>query len=393
MNEDLKELAEWLQGTNLESIPTIPPQKRTLMDIMGIRELENPWSDIYKFFLDKDEDHCLGDLFIRCLEDVCKIENEFLSDFNVEREFVLDDKKRIDLLLTDISKRTAIIIENKVNHTLDNALDLYKEKVESKGYKDVKVIVLSLRKIEDLENHKCKPINITHKEYVDCINEYRNKPEFEAKGDAFYIRIMDQFIENVNNVTMKMKIEQEQIDFFYLNYEKAEKVHTMYHQVVENYKDALKNLVFEKYQSKPNKNGWVYLTFKGNEKIKLTIFFLDRIWKNYENGNPYFTIILELQGDVKEKINQLKKDKKLEVYKEKYQNLYFGEKLKWDDCGHFASWDIEINDKNDLKPNEFAEFVKKKIEEDSCGICKLAEEIREFCSKSQSSTNTVSPDN
>ena len=280
-----------------------------------------------------------------------------------------------------------------MNNPKGNDLDSYKKFVIRNRYKDVKVIVLSLH--EKVKTYKC--IYITHIDYVNCI--CKNLPNYEAQGNAYYIDILKQFIENVKNVTME--INAEQIDFLYQYYEEAEKVHTLYQQVVDSYKNALKNLTIKNYTSKFDKNGWVYLTLNGNESIKLTIFFLDRKkyeWKNHEN-KPYFTVILELQGREKDIISAIithKKDKKeeykkLEEIKSRHQ-LYYGEKLNWE-CGHFASWNIEIEDKNDRMPNKFVELVKKEIEEDSCGICKLAEEIKDFCSKLQSSYNTVLSDN
>ena len=70
----------------------------------------------------------MGDLFIRSLEELIGL-NHFLSDFIVKREFVVDDDRRIDLLLYNKNRRRAIIIENKVYHSLNNDLNLYQRSV------------------------------------------------------------------------------------------------------------------------------------------------------------------------------------------------------------------------------------------------------------------------
>ena len=98
------------------------------MDITGVTHHENMWSDIYKFFFHEEESHHLNDLFIRSLEQLLGRE-DFLRDFSVKRECVVDEDKRIDLLLYNESTRNAIIIENKVNHSLDNDLNLYQNSV------------------------------------------------------------------------------------------------------------------------------------------------------------------------------------------------------------------------------------------------------------------------
>ena len=167
------ELQNWLD--DLKKIPTRPPRKRTLMDITGIKHHENLWSDIYQFFFTINEEHLLGDLFIRNLESLISIQPSFLDSFSVTREFSVNEK-RIDLLLCDNRNSRAIIIENKVNHILNNDLNLYYTKVQEKGYSDVIVIVLGLQRY-NLKLYKRankipsdKLFSITHQELMEELN-------------------------------------------------------------------------------------------------------------------------------------------------------------------------------------------------------------------------------
>ena len=149
---DFENLQHWVN-----SIKVIPQPKswdRSLMDITGVTHHENMWSDIYKFFFLENEQHQMGDLFIRSLEELIGL-NHFLSDFTVKREFVVDDDNRIDLLLYKKASHRAIIIENKVNHSLNNDLNLYQRSVMKKlGDKsDIKTIVLGKHHY-DLKNYK-----------------------------------------------------------------------------------------------------------------------------------------------------------------------------------------------------------------------------------------------
>ena len=128
---EINELQKYLDA--LKNIPVRPKRERSLMDITGIKRHENLWSDIYKFFFAINEEHLMSDLFIRSLESVIGVKSNFLETFSIIREFVVA-KKRIDLLLCDNINNRAIIIENKVNHILDNDLNLYYNKVKENGY-------------------------------------------------------------------------------------------------------------------------------------------------------------------------------------------------------------------------------------------------------------------
>ena len=170
----------------VDSIKAIPKPKswdRSLMDITGVTHHENMWSDIYKFFFLENEQHQMGDLFIRSLEELIGL-NHFLSDFTVKREFVVDDDRRIDLLLYNKNRRRAIIIENKVYHSLNNDLNLYQRSVmKMLGDKsDIKTIVLGMHHYDLTHYNKqaseielSNRFSITHKELLDKVFENLSK--------------------------------------------------------------------------------------------------------------------------------------------------------------------------------------------------------------------------
>ena len=157
---NVQDLKDWIDK-HKDKIPERPKWKRTILDIMGCATLENRWSDLYKFFLDENEEHGLKDLFIRSLENVIGEEEGWMRNFNILREDSTKDmtgyveeelldnsfntknkkeKGRIDLLIVG-TNRKAIIIENKVNATIvgnDNPLVQYVDTVKRKGYEDIK---------------------------------------------------------------------------------------------------------------------------------------------------------------------------------------------------------------------------------------------------------------
>ena len=127
MNEELKELSEWL-SQNQKCIPKKQIREKTFMDIAGISIYENNWSDIYAYFFNPKEKHGLGRLFIEALNTLVSEKTGkkplLMDKFSVFREYPIEGKW-IDLLIK--SEKEAIIIENKVYANLYNPLDIYGE--------------------------------------------------------------------------------------------------------------------------------------------------------------------------------------------------------------------------------------------------------------------------
>lgn len=349
---DIQSLQAWLD-TN-PAIPTAPPRKRTLMDIMGIKHLENPWSDIYAFFLNVKEEHGFGDTFIRVLEQLLGLEENWMTPTHIVREFVVRENKRIDILLTDEVRNRAIIIENKVYHVLNNDLGLYYKTITSLGYETVGV-VLSVYRLPDHEHFK----DITHKQYIEKVQQEVLRSGLQTV--SIYQSLFESFMYNIQNLSRNMT--REYIDFFFQNFRTIDKIHTIYDKVTGEYKKSLSDkLNLSKINLDTKINGdWIYLSYKGISLICLTLFHT-KLWKERpENEQPYVTVILELQDKALKKVRELERDNdpQLNMLKEKYmKELYLGDKLHdkptW---RHFASWDIPIPE-NCLMPDAFAKYLK-----------------------------------
>ena len=172
-NNDLDELQKWINERKY-AIPKKQVRKETILDIAGIEHLENPWSDIYRYFFDIDASHGLSRLFIDSLQNLLKKkDNQYIplamEHFKVSREVAVQDEKgnnkRIDLLLYNDDE--AIIVENKVYASLYNRLDLYWEKPEVPE-ENKRGVVLSLNKIR-VKNTNF--VNITHEELAKEIEK------------------------------------------------------------------------------------------------------------------------------------------------------------------------------------------------------------------------------
>lgn len=282
MSEDMKDLEKWLQDLKkLESIPTIPPQKRTLMDIMGIRKLENPWSSIYAFFLKEDEVHGLGDLFIRTLEEKMNL-NRWIETSEIKIEQPTnndsDNAKRIDILIKDDTQKRAIIIENKVFHTPQNPFSEYVEYVRRIGCKDIKLVILSLKKISKKDEEKypelknVEYVNLTHIEYMEEIER-----KIENRPDSFYLFVLKEFIQNIKNITNMAT--DEQIKFFNSNFEKVLAVSKVYSHIEEDYNNYLQSIELndsevevDKKLYSNEKDAWIYMKYKKDNSVRLSVF-------------------------------------------------------------------------------------------------------------------------
>lgn len=282
--QEIEELEKWLVGH--KDIPYIQ-REETLMDVLGIQTLENPWSCIYAFFLDERENHNLGDRFIRTLEKLMKEEKGWITPTEIRIEHTTDNNNRIDILIKDETNKRAIIIENKVkHHPKGNPFSDYIKEVQ-KNCKDIRVVILSLHKIskkvedkselKDIKNltEKVRYFNITHEEYITEIEK-----ELPPNDNSLYRQILNHFIINIKKLTNM--VTSEEINFFLSHFETIRKIYKLYSNVKDNY---LKNIVVENDTVKVEKKlythkdvswddvSWIYMKYKKNPSLRLTIFF------------------------------------------------------------------------------------------------------------------------
>ena len=225
---DYQQLQHWVDS--IKSIPKPQRWERSLMDITGVTHHENMWSEIYKFFFIENEQHLMGDLFIRSLEELIGL-GHFLIDFTVEREFVVNDDKRIDILLYNKDSRKAIIIENKVYHSLNNDLNLYQRSVRKMlgGKADVKTIVLGMHHYnlalykQASEIETSNKFSITHKELLDKV--FDNLSAYIKDARTEYIFLLKEFYKNICNMINKLDLSV--LDFYSHN-ENAQRIAEIY---------------------------------------------------------------------------------------------------------------------------------------------------------------------
>ncbi len=368
------ELQNWLD--NLKKIPVRPPKKRTLMDITGIKHHENLWSDIYQFFFTINEEHLLGDLFIRSLESLIGIKPGYLESFSVTREFSVNEK-RIDLLLCDNRNGRAIIIENKVNHILNNDLNLYYTIVQDKGYSDVIVIVLGLQRY-NLKLYKRankipsdKLFSITHQDLMVEIGKVL--PEYKKDANLQHLYLLQEFSQNITNKTNDMNTDE--INFYFKddNRKKINQLSEIKRHVIEYISDSLENKeilkpLLRKYNlaldvDKCKNNEYIYFPYKGYDGHIMITLVYDRLW-NFDKNGSRIQAILEIQGDMIDWVEKNESNKSMEGLK-KYQKFW-----------HYSSCDIPFS-LDELTSNFQENLCKKLSDETICPIYTIGLEIIE----------------
>lgn len=187
---------------SLPPLPNIP--RKNFFDILGVQRKETLNSKILAYFFNPNEDHAYGELFKNALLAVIDSKIGEIDDiyYNPVTSVVTEERtnsvkeeenrfKSIDIVLE--GRDWCIIIENKVDHKLDNPFDIYLEHAQSKK-KKLLCLVLSLEILDP------KPgfgfINITHQ---DLINEVRKEIPFDTsipELDIFYLR---EYFKNIES--------------------------------------------------------------------------------------------------------------------------------------------------------------------------------------------------
>lgn len=111
--------------SKLSSLPRQQKREANLFSVGARGHYENPVSDVLAFYLDHTGEHGLGALALKALL-ACMPEGEKLTSELVtppEREVSTTVGNRIDLLLE--SDNWVMIIENKIQHLLNNPFDDY----------------------------------------------------------------------------------------------------------------------------------------------------------------------------------------------------------------------------------------------------------------------------
>ena len=356
---NLRDLEDFLDHN---VIPKIKKRPKTFLGIAKQPHYENVMSNIYAFYFNVDEVHGMQDLFINSLLEIInesKLRDQkkvaAISDFEVSTEVSTKKNGRIDILLS--SEDHAIIIENKVYHTLNNNLEDYWNSIKvTDNNEDNKIgIVLSLNKLS--VNHR-QFINITHLELLKRVIQNLGSYVMDAKEK--YVVFLKDFYQNSINLS-KSEMDSKELKFYFDNQPKiieAKDFHFAVRTHIVNQVEQVVGLVDENLQlqsskGEGNKRLRYYLSPK-NKSLMITVFF-----EKLLTPEKRLILIVELKDELlknKEQYHKIAFTPEEEIIN--IPAFYSDGNSKW--C-HFAVVSYILNE-NEV--SNLSQFIVEKLEKD-----------------------------
>lgn len=252
-----------------------PKRNQTFLEISGFPNREVVCSNILAFYLDETEEHELGSIVLEALLKAANINNlDNISDLTIEREYITEKGKFIDLVL--YNDEFAIGIENKIWASVYNDLQDYAntiERINPNAYK----IILSLKDETQIAKHN-KYINVTYSKLFEFL-----EPMLKEKYDSsnkWHIYLQD-FIENIKRLEVEDMENKEIIQWANDNKKDIEEFYDFLSSVKRELNHKSKSLgnILEDKIANLNLDGRVwYWNVKGNgekEICTITVVELD----------------------------------------------------------------------------------------------------------------------
>jgi hypothetical protein len=211
-NEEVSRIAEQLHGL-------IKPLKSSnVFELLGIYGKELPLSNYMAHLFDSQRDHGCGTIFfevlIRLIESKLPKQNGFLKRIQNDSYQVRREKNNIDILVNDEDNKWAIIIENKVNHVLNNDFDRYSKSTNTKNYL---IVVIGLKYYEkptnvDTDRFCC----ITYRELMNAISKVHEDSllNFSNETETYLFNQWVAYMKKLNNTKVMKKEEIPFLKFY-----------------------------------------------------------------------------------------------------------------------------------------------------------------------------------
>jgi hypothetical protein len=334
----------------------IPAAKRKIgfLEIIGKQHHENINSALYAHFLNCGNTELQALFLDPLLYIVHEKTNKKLkfSNYKVTTE-AITPKGRIDILIEDYYNQTAIIIENKIYHYLDNDLEDYWQFSRFKEDKKIGVL-LTLYPHKVPEEVTDKFINITHMEWINLVKErYNNDLTLESNYKIY----LEDFINTIENLT-KTNTMNEAAKFYFHNASQVIKANDTLgeaHSFMNNQLELIANKIgWQTYGNDINwRNFW-------DEENHLNTY-LTIVTENIVKGKGLnFMLILEL--------NKKDKDNEKEITNKFKDHYQFKDKQKGEVKGKYIHFLCKNYDLSFDELERFSDVVVQKIREDFAEI-------------------------
>jgi hypothetical protein len=188
-----------------------PLKEKTLFSIEGIiGRLENPTTELLRFFMAPDGGHDLGPLFLRafftCLEKDCS--KHRFDGVRARPQDPTDDRKFIDMLIWGLD--WVLLIENKIGAPINNPLDSY-EKYAKRYFpgRELHLAILSPSGQTDPKFPQWKAVS--YQDYCNALKSEFTKTVFDhpiSKWQVFAREFIVHLENKLSNPAMTLKPEQ-----------------------------------------------------------------------------------------------------------------------------------------------------------------------------------------
>ncbi len=332
------------------NIPEVEEPENGFLEIISKSHHENIISSIYAYYLDRENGSGYSSIFLNSIIELAsnklnrKIE---ITDYEVHTELRTKSGKRIDIAIADHKNRTAILIENKIYHKLNNDLEDYWNHF---GFPDENQlgIVLTLNHTKIDNDLSEKFANITHNVWIERIKSSRVTIQAWNKHQVY----LTDFFQTLKNLTTKINMDE--LAKFYFQHAKVLRSATYAIKHGEDFLLEQQKLLAAKLELSHYSISHLEYVNYWDEKNKRETFYTV-LFEDLVDGKFKLTIIIELEGKdialIPKIENELKDD---EDYKSFEKNSVHFKKYV-----HLLQKDYSVNEKDLAK---LADFIYDKIQ-------------------------------
>jgi hypothetical protein len=320
------------------------------LEIIKKQYHENINSSVYAHFINCSHQQ-VKELFLNALIEIIEKKSDKriqMFDAFAQTE-ITTSTGRLDILIGGNLDSGKILIENKINHWLDNDLLEYWDFVKCPEQEKIGVL-LTLNQHEIPENVKGKFINITHREWIWSVKENYNPEDFPINYQVY----ISDFIQTIENLTKSHKMNE--ATKFYFQYPtqilKARDTITQAHQFINEQLQYVANEIG--WQTYGNSMDWRNFWDEHN----FIDTYLTIITKDLLEGKNHFTLILELKRKDKERLSEVK-DLLFEL-----NHKQFNPELKMLDHKDYLHFQFKIYTVSNEEMEELGKIIVQKIKED-----------------------------
>lgn len=337
-----------------QSFPKPIEKRKTFLEIGNVPHYENVISNFYCFYFDKNEEHKFGELFLKSLCDIIieKTDKSFeFEDYSVYREVSTKNGGRIDILIEENSEQTAIIIENKVYHSVLNDLNDYWQSVKAKNNNKIG-IVLTLEK-QTIQNKNF--INITHQQFLKKVKS--NIGFYLKDSDDRHLLFLKDLFDNISNLILNKNDMKDTLKFYFENKDKIYELSQIKEKARKHFLSSIKEtsgiIGIELENSNPKEYRCLIISKRPGLRYWLQL--------NQDPEEDFFTIYLDLTGNT-QKFSDLILSNKQIIKKANEKGITLSEEFDAYKGGKSVAYKNYSLTSDDFI--EFGKFIAEKIEND-----------------------------